>query len=78
MSGDSDSTHVAVDDAVQLGLFDERGVVGQGVTSRHEVLVGLLVPVLREDNRVRQDQFRLKNTQCVCTQTSRFKHERSS
>lgn len=44
----SDSTYIAGDNAVHLSLLDERSVFGQGVTSGHEVLVGLLVPVLRE------------------------------
>lgn len=48
MIQDSDSTYTAGDNAVHLSLLDERGVMGQGVTSGHEVLVGLLVPVLRE------------------------------
>ena len=41
--------YVAGDNAVHLGLLDERRVVGQGITGGHEALVGLLVPVLRGD-----------------------------
>lgn len=43
-----DSIYAAGDDAVHLSLLDERGIVGQRVTSGHEILVGLLVPVLKE------------------------------
>lgn len=39
-------TYAAGDSAVQLDLLDERRVAGQGVTSGHGVLVGLLVNVL--------------------------------
>lgn len=42
------SIYVAGNDAVHLSLLDEGGVVGQGVASGHEILVGLLVPVLKE------------------------------
>lgn len=48
MTEDSDSTYIAGDNAVQLNLLDERGVVWQRVTSGHGALVGLLVPVLKE------------------------------
>lgn len=48
MTDDSNSTYIAGDNTVLLSLLDERGIVWQGVTSGHEVLVGLLVPVLRE------------------------------
>ncbi len=48
MTVDSDSTYIAGDNTVQFNLLDERGVVWQRVTSGHEVLVGLLVPVLKE------------------------------
>lgn len=48
MVEDSDSTYIAGDNAVHLSLLNKRGVVGQGVTSGHGALVGLLVPVLRE------------------------------
>lgn len=48
MVEESDSTYIAGDNAVHLSLLNKRGVVGQGVTSGHGALVGLLVPVLRE------------------------------
>lgn len=43
-----DSTYIADDSAVLLNLVGYRRVVGQRVTSRHEVLVGLLVPGLKD------------------------------
>lgn len=48
MVEDSDSTYIAGYSGVQLNLLNKWGVMRQGVTSGHEVLVGLLVPVLRE------------------------------
>lgn len=48
MVEDSDSTYIAGYSGVQLNLFNKWGVMRKGVTSGHEVLVGLLVPVLRE------------------------------
>lgn len=53
MIQDSDCTYIAGDNAVHLSLLDEWGVFGQGVTSGHGALVGLLVPVLREDKTTR-------------------------
>lgn len=43
-----DSTYVANDVAVPLNLLIYWCVIGQSVTSRHGVLVCLLVPGLRE------------------------------
>lgn len=48
MVEDSDSTYIAGYSGVLLSLLNKRGVMGQGVTSGHGALVGLLVPVLRE------------------------------
>lgn len=48
MTEASNSTYIAGDNTVLLSLLDERAIFWQGVTSGHEVLVGLLVPVLRE------------------------------
>lgn len=43
-----DNTYIADDSAVLLNLVGYRRVMGQRVTSRHEVLVGLLVPGLKD------------------------------
>lgn len=46
MVEDRDGTYIAGDIAVPLNLLIYRCVIRQRVTSRHEVLVGLLVPAL--------------------------------
>lgn len=48
MMKDSGGTYITDDSAVVLDLLVYRCVMGQRVTSRHEVLVGLLVPGLRD------------------------------
>lgn len=48
MIQESDCTYIAGDNAVHFNLLDEWGIAGKGVASGHGVLVGLLVPVLRE------------------------------
>lgn len=48
-----DNTYIADDSAVLLNLVGYRRVMGQRVASRHEVLVGLLVPGLKDLKKLR-------------------------